>query len=105
MAARGAASKESVANKILEMFPNAFRYEKEIRVPMEENGEIVQIKVTLTAAKNNVEVGGDTAMPGAETASFAATPAPAQLKQDAVHIAPTAAEEANVKSFLGMMGL
>ena len=105
MAARGAASKEMVANKILDTFPNAFKYEKEIRIPMEENGEIVQIKVTLTAAKTNVGAGDDTAVPGVDMTSFAATPEPAQIKQDAVYVEPTPEEKSKVKSFLGMMGL
>ena len=64
MAARGAVAKEQITQKILEMFDGAFKYEKEIRIPVEENGETIQIKVTLTAAKNNVESGGDTALPG-----------------------------------------
>ena len=60
--AKGAIAKEEVAAKILELFPNAFKYDKEIRIPIEENGETVQIKVALTCAKTNVESGADTAM-------------------------------------------
>ena len=55
MAARGAWSKEQVWNKILETFPGSFVNEKEIRIPMIENGDRIEIKVTLTAAKTNVE--------------------------------------------------
>ena len=105
MAARGAESKEKVAEIILQTFPAAFKYEKEIRVPMMENGELIQIKVTLTAAKTNVDVGEDTALPGADAIDLAKTAAPAELKQDAVYIEPTAEEKENVKSFLGMLGL
>ena len=54
MAARGAWSKEQVWNKILETFPGSFVNEKEIRIPMIENGDRIEIKVTLTAAKTNV---------------------------------------------------
>ena len=57
--ARGAESKELITQKILETFEGSFKYDKEIRIPMLENGEIVQVKVTLTAAKVNVESGGD----------------------------------------------
>ena len=53
MAARGAWSKEQVWNKILETFPGSFVNEKEIRIPMIENGDRIEIKVTLTAAKTN----------------------------------------------------
>ena len=41
-------------NKILEVFPNSFINGKEIRICGTENGEEVQIKVTLTAAKENI---------------------------------------------------
>ena len=55
MAAKGAEAKLEITNKILELFPGSFKYDKEIRIPVIENGEEVQIKVSLTAAKVNVE--------------------------------------------------
>ena len=55
MAARGTQAKEEITKKILETFEGSFINEKEIRVPVEENSEIVQIKITLTAAKVNVD--------------------------------------------------
>lgn len=67
--ARGTESKEIITRKILETFENSFKYDKEIRIPIVENGELIQIKVTLTAAKVNVENGGDTAVPVAGSAS------------------------------------
>ena len=63
MAARGAESKTFVTKKILDMFEGSFLYEKEIRIPVEENGEILQIKCTLTCAKTNVSPGADEAVP------------------------------------------
>ena len=66
--ARGAESKEIITQKILETFDGSFKYDKEIRIPIMENGEIIQIKVTLTAAKINVENGGDSAIPTAAAA-------------------------------------
>ena len=104
MAARGAESKEKVTQVILDTFPGAFKYEKELRIPMFENGEEVQIKVTLTAAKTNVERGGDVALPGA-TSQFTASPAPAQLKHDIAAMEPTAEEKENISNFLKMMGM
>lgn len=71
--ARGAESKELITQKILETFEGSFKYDKEIRIPMLENGEIVQVKVTLTAAKVNVESGGDTVVP-TSGGSVATTP-------------------------------
>lgn len=59
--AKGAAEKEVVIQKILETFENSFVYGKEIRVPVND----VQIKVTLTCAKENVSAGADSAIPGA----------------------------------------
>ena len=54
MAARGQELKNQIVNKILEVFPNSFINGKEIRICGNENGEAVQIKVTLTAAKENI---------------------------------------------------
>ena len=73
MAAKGAIAKEEVAQLILKTFPGAFKYEKELRIPMMENGEMLQIKVTLTAAKNMVNAGGDVAMPGDTPKDFASS--------------------------------
>lgn len=67
MALKGAAAKETVAKKILEIFDGSFQYEKEIRIPMLENGELVQIKCTLTCAKVNVGQNDDIAIPGANS--------------------------------------
>ena len=64
--ARGSQSKEIITKKILETFEGSFINDKEIRIPIEENGEIVQIKVTLTAAKVNVECGGASSMATSE---------------------------------------
>lgn len=69
MAIRGSASKETITRKILETFPGAFKYDKEIRIPMVEDGAEVQIKITLIAAKTNVEPNGDVALPGGKPES------------------------------------
>ena len=61
--ARGSVAKEEITSKILKTFEGSFVYGKEIRVPVLENGETIQIKITLTAAKENVENGADTAVP------------------------------------------
>lgn len=54
MAAKGATSKETIIAKLLEVFPGAFQNDKEIRIPMNEGGDEIQIKCTLTCAKTNV---------------------------------------------------
>lgn len=58
--ARGSQSKEIITKKILETFEGSFLNDKEIRIPFDEDGDEVQIKVTLTAAKVNVENAGGT---------------------------------------------
>ncbi len=77
MAARGSEAKANITKKILETFEGSFLYNngKELRIPVEENGEIVQIKITLTAAKVNVSNGEDTVIPG-----VAVAPAPAVVQ-------------------------
>ena len=54
--AKGQAAKQEVMATILSTFTDSFMYNggKEIRINTSENGEPVQIKVTLTAAKTSV---------------------------------------------------
>ena len=96
MAARGAWSKEQVWNKILETFPGSFVNEKEIRIPMIENGDRIEIKVTLTAAKTNV--GGD-ATNEAVQRTEAAVSAPTEV------LPPSEEEKAQVNNLLAKLGL
>ena len=100
--ARGAQSKEAIIAKILETFEGAFKYDKEIRIPMNEDGEPIQIKVALTCAKTNVESGGDTAIPGEvkDAATVGLTPASSGTMAE-----PTPEEKANVESLLKSLGL
>lgn len=65
MAAKGSIAKQDIKSKILQMFNGAFEYDKELRIPYQEDGVEVQIKVTLTCAKTNVESGSDVVLPGA----------------------------------------
>ena len=76
--ARGAQAKSDVMQKILETFSGSFKYNdgKEIRVPVMEGGELVQIKITCTCAKENVEMGADAAMPGDFPAPKMTAPTP-----------------------------
>ena len=54
MAARGIASKSIIFNKLKEIYPNSFWEDenKILRIPMNEGGTPIEIKITLTAAKN-----------------------------------------------------
>lgn len=102
MAVRGAIAKEQIMSKIREVFPDAFLVGgKELRIPMSENGEIVQIKVALTAAKDNVEPDGGSALviktaPSNTTANI---PTNAEVKE------PSDEEKANIAKFLAAMGV
>lgn len=50
--ARGSQAKEEITSKILSAFEGSFIHEKTIRIPIMENNETIEIKVTLTAAKD-----------------------------------------------------
>ena len=98
MAVRGSVAKEIIKNKILETFEGSFPYDKEIRIPIEEEGTTVQIKVTLTAAKINVGIGADNAIPSAETQS-------SQTVQTGASAEITAEEKQNVENLIEALGL
>ena len=98
--AKGAVAKGEVTKKILASFNGSFEYGKEIRIPLMENGELVQIKVTLTCAKENVECGADNAIPG-DFPVINAEPAPDRSEP----VAPTAEEKQNVAQLLKSLGL
>lgn len=92
--ARGAEAKQNVMNKIMEVFPDAFIYGKELRVPMQENGERVEIKIALTCAKTNV--GGNDGSVESETQTEVASN---------VIAAPTEEEKANIANLMNRLGL
>lgn len=97
--AKGSESKTILTQKLLEMFDGAFEYGKEIRVPFTENGERVEIKVTLTCAKTNV--GGD--LPSAfsnEESNAGVAPSAPQATS-----APTEEEKANIAALMSKLGI
>lgn len=99
MAIRGAVAKQEVINKILEVFPNAFVHDKTIRIPTMEDGQEIQIKLTLTAAKDLVVPNADKAIPAAVLA-----PKQPVSTVSAAAIQPTPEEKANVERFLKAIG-
>lgn len=104
--AKGSIAKNEVYNKVMEMFPGSFMYNdgKELRINMEEDGESVQIKLVLTAAKTPVSNGDDNALPGAAVvasndtsiASEVTTSAPAQVSDE---------EKQSVQDLMSKLGL
>ena len=105
MAIKGAESKNIITQKILETFGGSFLYNdgKEIRIPMLEGGETVQIKVTLTAAKVNVSLGDDCAIPGNYSQNIAENAI--STSNIVEKTAPTAEEKKNVADLLKSLGL
>lgn len=102
--ARGQIAKAEIQKKILSNFEGSFLYNdgKEIRIPVQENGELIQIKVALTAAKENVEQGADNAVPGvaAEKIDFES-----EVKTVKPVVEATEEEKNNVNDLLKALGL
>lgn len=111
MALKGAKAKEELTQELLNYFgTKAFKYDKEIRVNLMEDGLPVQIKISLTAAKVAVENGADTALPGENIViDSQATPAMTfgtnieEAKGSPVQ--PTAEEKQSISELLAKLGL
>ena len=74
MAVRGAESKAILTNAMLKIFKGAFIApdNKTIRIPIVENGEVVEVKVSLTAAKDTLGGVGAVEAPVKDLPKFAA---------------------------------
>ena len=100
--ARGQEEKLIVINKIKEVFPEAFEYDKTIRIPIGD----VQIKVALTAAKDNVEPGGDVAVPGVKATKVTIAEGAEPVFEDvAKTIEPSQSELDAVNNLMSQLGL
>ena len=100
--ARGQEEKLIVINKIKEVFPEAFEYDKTIRIPIGD----IQIKVALTAAKDNVEPGGDAAVPGAKATKMTIADGAEPVFEDVPAAVEPSAEELNaVSNLMTSLGL
>ena len=100
--AKGAEEKQIVINKIKEVFPQAFEYDKTIRIPIGD----VQIKVALTAAKDNVEPGGDAAIPGVKATKVTIAEGAEPVFEDVSATIEPSVEELNaVSNLMTSLGL
>ncbi len=103
--AKGAVAKQEIGAKILECFEGAFYYNngKELRIPWNENGVEVQIKIAMTCAKDNVSADGEEisrpAAVASETAPSSSFPAPHKKAE------VTEEEKQNVEDLLKALGL
>lgn len=93
--AKGQIAKDGVKEKILSTFDGAFIASdgKTIRIPMVENGEVVEVKITLTAAKD-IE-GGAVGSPNSTASAWT----PADVSE------PTAEEMDAVNKLASKLGL
>lgn len=95
--AKGSIAKEAITQKILDTFEGSFVYGKEIRVPYSEDGNRVEIKITLTCAKENV---------GGNDNDFTIKQEDAEnMVAKAVSAIPTAEEKANIATLMERLGL
>lgn len=93
MAAKGSVAKQAITDKILEVFPDAFVSDKELRIPWDEGSGEIQIKVSLVCAKTNIE------RRSSPNAAKTATPASDFMNE------PTAEEKQRVSDLLNKLGL
>ena len=99
---RGQEEKLIVINKIKEVFPEAFEYDKTIRIPIGD----VQIKVALTCAKDNVEPGGDTEVPGVKATKVTIAEGAEPVFEDVSAAVEPSEEELNaVSNLMESLGL
>lgn len=101
--ARGALAKEQIFKKLLDVFDDSFMYNggKELRIPWDEEGNLVQIKVTLTCAKDIVSAAGEVehAAVAKEEGPINSFPAPHKP------VEPSEEEKKNVEDLLAALGL
>ena len=106
MAAKGAVLKGEIMQKMLETFPGSFLYNdgKEVRINGIEAGQEIQIKVTLTAAKEAVE--GGTPHPIELSSTIDTAPAiKAHAPEENVPLEPTEEEKQRLSHLLSSLGL
>ena len=96
MAARGSAEKEFIKNKLLEVFEGSFIDDKVIRIPVND----IEIKVTLTAAKDVLGGGGSIVTSSGNGGSDNTAPKP----NPADFVKPTEDEKTRVKELLEELG-
>ena len=101
MAAKGSILKQEIIKKLLEVFPGSFLYNdgKEVRICGNENGEDLQVKVTLTCAKENVAAGSDVDFPSLTNIKENLNNA------EAVPAQPTKEEKDNVRRLMEALNL
>ena len=103
--AKGAVAKEQIFAKMLEMFDGSFMYNggKELRIPWDENGDEVQIKVALTCAKENVYPENTPRESAAAPSQGPVVGSFAEAKPE--NVEPTEEEKKNLEDLMKALGL
>lgn len=97
--AKGSIAKAEIFKKMLSTFEGSFMPDdKTLRIPYVENGETIEIKVALTAAKDIL----GSAAPAVLDFS---NPAPKEKKIDVAASAPTKEEKENVAKLVKALNL
>ena len=102
--AKGAVAKEAIFAKMLEVFEGSFMYNggKELRIPYDEEGNLVQIKVALTCAKENVSANGEVQKAAAVASE---EDAPRNFPEPRKAVEPSPEEKKNVEDLIKSLGL
>ena len=106
--AKGSESKSIFYAKILETFEGSFMYNdgKEIRIPFKEDGKDIQLKIVATCAKDNVEPGGDAAVPGVKATKVTIAEGAEPVFEDVSKtIEPSQSELDAVNNLMSQLGL
>ena len=104
MAAKGTESKNSIFQKLQEIYPDSFWEDqgKILRIPLDENGSRVEIKVSLTAAKTNL---GDETVKSAFEASSPFKKSTPSIEKTKEMLEPTQEEKDNISKLIASLGL
>ena len=104
MAAKGTESKNSIFQKLQEIYPDSFWEDqgKILRIPLDENGSRVEIKVSLTAAKTNL---GDETVKSAFEASSPFEKSTSSVEKAKEMLEPTQEEKDNISKLIASLGL
>ena len=103
--AKGQLAKKAIAQDILKAFEGSFLYnnDKEIRINTIEDGQPVQIKVTLTASKDIVAPGDDVALPGTNETVVVDNTTSTIINKEPIQ--PTVEEKQKIKDLLAAIGM
>ena len=103
--ARGAQAKTEILAKLMATFEGSFMQDDKIlRIPWKEGGDVVEIKVTLTAAKDVIGAGAAFTSVKAEEFNWEDTPAKSSVEAAAAQ-SLSEDEKERVKRMMAALGM